>query len=73
MKLNTIVKQIIGDQDEAPMHDIYLNNPGKSQAAQRVKGKSKETEVSTPCDTVNGVIHFMELYILCKSDLDKIT
>ena len=25
IKSNTIVKQIIGDQDEAPMHDIYLN------------------------------------------------
>ena len=25
IKSNTIAKQIIGDQDEAQMHDIYLN------------------------------------------------
>ena len=45
MELNTIVKQIIGDQDEAPMHDIYLNKTltqENRKLLKELKGKAKK-------------------------------
>lgn len=45
IKSNTIVKQIIGDQDEAPMHDIYLNKTltqENRKLLKELKGKAKK-------------------------------